>query len=61
MVADDPQGPAWSLSGPAGDDITGDRAEAEELFQFGGDAVVLAVQDFDVGQVEQVLGDGRCL
>ena len=31
---------------------------SEEFGEFVGDAVVLAVQDLDVGQVQQVLGDG---
>ena len=35
----------------------GDRAEAEEAFEFVGDGLVLAVEDLDVGQVQQVLGD----
>ena len=58
LVPDAPQGAALALQGPPGDDVAGDRAQAEEVLEVGGDAVVLAVEDLDVGQVQQVLGDG---
>ena len=52
LVADAPQGAAFALHRPARDEVLGDLPESEEAFEFGGDGLVLAVEDFDVGQVE---------
>jgi hypothetical protein len=36
----------------------GDAAQAKESVEFFGDGEVLAVQDLDIGQMQQILGDG---
>ena len=46
---------------PPGDQGARDRAEAEEPFEVVGDAVVLPVQGDDLGEVDQVFGDGHGL
>ena len=51
------EGSAFASHGPAGDDVAGDRAEFEELLQVVGDLGVLAEEDLDVTEVEEVLGD----
>jgi hypothetical protein len=57
LLPDAPQRPAFALHGPAGDQVLGDRAEPEQPVEFLGDGEVLAVEDFDVGQVQQIFGD----
>ena len=57
LLPDTPQGTPFAVHGPAGDQILGDGAEAEESVEFFGDGEVLA-EDFDIRQVQQILGDG---
>ncbi|MDN5797964.1 MAG: hypothetical protein L0H79_19770 [Intrasporangium sp.] len=58
LFADAPDGSAFAVHGPPGDEVSGDGSQAEEGLELVGDGGVLAVEDLDVGQVEQVLGDG---
>ena len=58
LLPDTPQGAAFAVHGPAGDQVLGDGAETEESVEFFGDGEVLAVEDLDIGQVQQILGDG---
>jgi hypothetical protein len=57
LLPDTPQRPAFAVHGPAGDQVLGDGAEAEESVEFFGNGEVLAVEDLNVGQVQQILRD----
>ena len=58
LFSDAPQGTAFAVHGPAGDQVFGDGAEADESVEFFGDGAVLAVEDLDIGQMQQIFGDG---
>ena len=58
LLADAPQGATLALGGPVGHQVFGDRAEFQQFGEFAGDAGVLAVEDLQVGQVQQFLGYG---
>jgi hypothetical protein len=55
LLPDTPQRTAFALHRPAGDQVLGNGAEAEEPVEFLGDGEVLAVQHLDIGQVQQIL------
>ena len=55
--SDADEGSTFATHGPAGDGVAGDGSQVEELFEVVGDFGVLTEEDFNVAEVEEVLGD----